>query len=63
MTKRPSTCPSGKYRYRDRIGALSAMASARRTDGAGRPKLERRAYRCPQCHGWHLTSQGRRPAA
>ena len=48
-----------KIRYRDRIAALLALASAQRTDGSRRPKLERRAYRCPTCHGWHLTSRTR----
>jgi hypothetical protein len=52
------TCPSGKVRHYDRIAALMALASVR-GKGERRPKDERRAYECPQCHGWHLTSQGR----
>ncbi len=52
-------CPTGKIRYRDRIAALLAIASTRRTDGPKRAKGEKRAYRCPQCHGWHLTSSRR----
>ena len=52
-----------KRRYRDRIAALLALA------GTGRRKRTRkqetRAYRCPACKGWHLTSQpkGRTHAA
>lgn len=61
-TKRPR-CPTGKIRYRDRVAALMALASTHRKDGSSRPKLERRAYRCPDCHGWHLTSKGRRAAS
>lgn len=51
-----TSCPE-KIRYRDRIAALIALASTRRAD-----RDESRAYRCPICHGWHLTSQERRPA-
>lgn len=43
-----------KVRYRDRIAALLALASTGRSDKAKRQ--ERRAYRCPDCKGWHLTS-------
>lgn len=53
-------CRTGKRRYRDRIGALIAMASARHKDGSNRGSLEQRAYRCPFCTGWHLTSQSDR---
>lgn len=47
----------GKVRYRDRIAALLALASAQHADGSKRPKVEARAYRCPDCRGWHLTSR------
>jgi hypothetical protein len=50
-----------KYRYQDRIGALLALASAQRKDGARRAKIESRAYRCEICHGWHLTSRPYHP--
>lgn len=54
------TC--SKIRYRDRIGALLALSSAsRKHDGAA--KTERRAYRCPRCKGWHLTSRARATAS
>lgn len=53
-------CPSGKIRYRDRVGALLALAAAQRKDGPGRPKIEKRAYPCPDCRGWHLTSKAGR---
>lgn len=45
-----------KYRYRSEIGAKLALANIRHTDSSRRPKQEQRAYRCPACHGWHLTS-------
>lgn len=48
-----------KVRYRDRIAALMSLATLRRQDKAGH--AETRAYRCPHCHGWHLTSQDLRP--
>lgn len=54
-------CETGKRRYRDRIGALVALATVQRRDDPHRPKTERRAYRCPQCGGWHLTSKGKKP--
>lgn len=54
------TCPSGKVRYRDRIGALLALASAQHKDGSKRAKTEKRAYRCTNCRGWHLTSKANR---
>jgi hypothetical protein len=47
-------------RYRDRVGALFAMAGAQRKDGSKREKIEQRVYRCPHCRGWHLTSQAKR---
>jgi hypothetical protein len=45
-----------KVRYPDRIAALLALAEVQNQDKSWRPKLERRAYRCSQCGGWHLTS-------
>jgi hypothetical protein len=45
-----------KIRYRDHIAAKLALAKLKHTDGSGRAKLEARAYRCPFCRGWHLTS-------
>jgi hypothetical protein len=57
---RPSgrKCPTGKVRYRDKVGALFAMSQARHKDSSGRAKLEQRAYFCSRCRGWHLTSRG-----
>lgn len=45
-----------KKPYRDRIGALMALADIDRRGNPNRPKAERRAYRCPRCSRWHLTS-------
>ena len=45
----------GKRRYRDE--AASDLALARIRDaGDVREKTPQRAYRCPRCRGWHLTS-------
>lgn len=49
------TSCKAKVRYRDRIAALVSLAVLRRQDNAGH--AETRAYRCPICRGWHLTSQ------
>lgn len=46
-----------KRRYRDEIAAKIAMAGARRKDGSRRDRIEKRAYPCSRCKGWHLTSQ------
>jgi hypothetical protein len=48
-----------KRRFKDRLAALMAMANieARGEDRNG--KVPKRAYLCPRCGGWHLTSQGR----
>lgn len=54
------SCPTGKVRFRDRIGALMAIAGRGRND-QGREKTEARAYRCEQCRGWHLTSWKDKP--
>ena len=47
-----------KRRYRDRIHALLAIES----HGKQKPRYKDtvRAYRCPKCGGWHLTSQAER---
>lgn len=50
----------GKHRYRDRVAALLALAKIRAADSSRRPKTEQRAYRCPDCGGWHLTSKATR---
>ncbi len=46
-----------KVRYRDQIAAGLALDTLRREDKPGH--TEARAYRCPLCGGWHLTSQKR----
>lgn len=50
-----------KIRYRTRVDAQIALASARRKAVLGRgptadKRREERTYRCPRCRGWHLTS-------
>jgi hypothetical protein len=43
-----------KYRYRDEISAKLALSQLIRQDKEGH--TERRAYACPKCRGYHLTS-------
>jgi len=50
----------GKTRYTDELAAKLALADIARPDRA-REGDEKRAYKCPFCQGWHLTSQPRRP--
>lgn len=58
---KPRKCRTGKIRYSDRISALLALSTARTQDDPSRPKIEARAYKCPSCYGWHLTSRAARP--
>lgn len=60
MKKKPSTCKTGKRRFRDEIAARLALGNAvavHRQDGT----TPERAYRCQWCRGWHLTSQAYKP--
>lgn len=50
-----------KKRYRDRIGATIALMKAQANQdhsnyAVGSKRRETRIYKCPKCHGWHLTS-------
>ena len=47
-------CPSGKTRFRDHTSAATALAVAERR--STRAVVPVRAYECPTCQGWHLTS-------
>lgn len=47
-----------KTRYETRIKALYALATIRAN--SDRDKCPCRAYPCPDCKGWHLTSLGGR---
>jgi hypothetical protein len=46
-----------KLRFDDELAAKLALATIRRRDNPLRAKLERRAYHCPTCTGWHLTAR------
>lgn len=59
----PPVCPtSRKIRYRDHQQASDALSSARwrrrldELDGIESKRNETRAYKCPDCSGWHVTS-------
>lgn len=46
----------GKVCYINRSVAIKAMKSARKQRGDRRYHRERRVYKCPFCHFWHVTS-------
>lgn len=53
-------CPSGKRRLRTRGDALIALWKCGLKAEANlksERRQEKRAYECPLCGGWHLTSQ------
>jgi hypothetical protein len=56
-------CDSGKARYRDKTEAVHALhcvknnAERQLEDFGTSRRKESRTYRCPDCKGWHLTSQ------
>jgi hypothetical protein len=54
MAKHPNPCRTGKTWYRDEIAAKVALA---RVERGADDRRERRAYRCHDCRGWHLTSR------
>lgn len=45
-----------KRRHKDEAGAQEEMARAHSSNWNGH-RVPTRAYKCPHCHGWHLTSQ------
>ena len=49
-----------KVRYPTRLRALIVLAKIRRQSDSSDGKLPCRAYPCPDCKGWHLTSLGGR---
>ncbi|MGY5099655.1 hypothetical protein [Streptomyces sp. 900105245] len=51
--RRQKSC--GKVWFADRIAADLVLAVIR-SRGEARAKEPVRSYRCPRCHGWHLTS-------
>lgn len=56
------TCPSGgKLRWPTEKVAQRALKQAQSRSKASRIKkrVEKRAYKCHRCDGWHLTSQER----
>jgi hypothetical protein len=54
--------PCAKRRYRTKLDAKIALAGTAREAarrGAGTRRSEQRAYWCPACRGFHLTSEPR----
>lgn len=47
----------GKICYTNKAMALKAMKSARGKRKTRKAHIERRVYRCPACHFWHVTSR------
>jgi hypothetical protein len=50
------TCPTGKRPYPSKADARTALASANRRRSRRQQRRETRAYHCPGCNAWHLTS-------
>lgn len=55
--KKQRTC-GGKRRFRDRQEALRSVRHAAFV--STREKVPTRAYECPNCNGWHVTSKANR---
>lgn len=55
MSRPQRTC-RGKRRFRDQQEATHALHHIV-SRGFVRQKTPKRAYECPRCKGWHLTSQ------
>lgn len=45
-----------KKRFRDHDQATQALRRINGNPSLNKPKHPQRAYQCPQCQGWHLTS-------
>ena len=62
----PTCLATGKVRFGERHDANLFLEHARHSRAAqqleaGQPRRrETRSYRCPDCHGWHVTSQAKR---
>lgn len=55
--------PSRKVRYRSMESAERVLAQILTGKSKRYGHVERRAYECPSCGGWHLTSMDREVAA
>lgn len=47
-----------KIRFRTELEAKIALPRSQFKQSSKREEC--RVYRCPNCHGWHMTSRGRR---
>ncbi|WP_459545177.1 hypothetical protein [Nocardia sp. X0981] len=56
LPRRSRCAATGKIRYFDPETAELVLAGI---DHDNPRRREQRAYRCPECAGWHLTSQAR----
>lgn len=55
------SCPTGKKRFVTEAYARAQLVGAIMAANRGNAnRHERRAYKCPICHGWHLTSKPER---
>ncbi|QOE32777.1 hypothetical protein CPT_Mano_045 [Achromobacter phage Mano] len=45
-----------KFRHKDQVSAELMLARAKASNW-NHHRIPTRAYACPHCHGWHLTSQ------
>lgn len=60
LKERKQKCKSGKDAYKDRISALIFMTNSKKSDSTHHKDLAR-AYKCPDCNYWHLTSRRNYP--
>ena len=58
-------CPSGKVKFRAEADALDAVLGAKIASGlyGNKRRKECRAYLCPDCTAWHLSSKMPRMSA
>ena len=55
-SERKSGCRTRKRKYADEVAARLALAEIRGPRAEVRAETPCRAYDCPFCGGWHLTS-------
>lgn len=51
-----------KRKFPDLVAAKLALAKIQRKDKPRRPYTEKRAYKCPHCHAYHLTHKAKERA-
>lgn len=52
---RRNKCDTGKTRFRDQKEAIDSIRHLEHK--SSREEIPIRTYKCPKCHGWHVTSK------